>query len=150
MKEKRGLSCRVRGVELGRACCSRSVRFSSLPHLFLKTNNQPNEKTLLGNNRISPPPPSPGIYPFLNGLDPFDGRRLGFVAFRNTGTRGAGGGFYDYTARYGAVREEDTRTLRDSFRVGVEGQGTDKEGKLDDLVDKLGLTDPMDLPLIAE
>ncbi|KIJ90822.1 hypothetical protein K443DRAFT_686475 [Laccaria amethystina LaAM-08-1] len=107
-------------------------------------------QTLLGNNRISPPPPSPGLYPFLNGLDPFDGRRLGFVAFRNTGTRGAGGGFYDYTARYGAVRDEDTRTLRESFRVGVEGQGkTNNEAKLEDLVDKLGLTDLMDLPLIA-
>ncbi|EDR07846.1 uncharacterized protein LACBIDRAFT_298087 [Laccaria bicolor S238N-H82] len=99
-------------------------------------------QTLLGNNRISPLPPSPGLYPFLNGLDPFDGRRLGFVAFRNTGgTRGAGGVFYDYTARYGAVREEDGRTLRDTLH----GEG----GKVEELVDKLGLRDLLDLPLIA-
>lgn len=81
----------------------------------------------------------------MGGLDPFDGRRLGFVAFRNTGGRGgAGGAFYDYTARYGAVRDEDGRTLRDSLSSGVE-----EEGKLEELADKLGLKDLMDLPLIA-
>jgi len=90
----------------------------------------------------------------LGGLDPFDGRRLGFVSFRNTGGRGAAGGaFYDYTARYGAVRDEDGRTLRDSLNSGVldtDGVGEEgKGGKLEELVDKLGLRDLMDLPLIA-
>ena len=81
----------------------------------------------------------------MGGLDPFSGRRLGFVAFRNAGGRGgAGGAFYDYTARYGAVRDEDGRTLRDSLSSGVE-----EEGKLEELADKLGLKDLMDLPLIA-
>ncbi|KIJ91435.1 hypothetical protein K443DRAFT_14390 [Laccaria amethystina LaAM-08-1] len=72
-------------------------------------------ETLLGNNRILPSPLSPGLYPFLNELDPFDGRQLGLFALRNTGTRGAGGGFHDYTARYGTVLEEDGRTLRESL-----------------------------------
>ena len=90
----------------------------------------------------------------MGGFDPFDGRRLGFVAFRNTGGRGGGGGaFYDHTARYGAVRDEDGWTLKDSLSPGVldtdvvgeEGKG----GKLDELVDKLRLKDLMDLPLIA-
>lgn len=51
---------------------------------------------------------------------------------------------------YGPVRYEVTRTLQKSIQVGVEGQrGTDKEGKLEDLVDKHRLMDLMDLPLIA-
>ena len=86
----------------------------------------------------------------MDGLDPFDGRRLGFVAFRNTGGRGgAGGAFYDYTARYGAVRDEDGRTLRESLSSGVLDMEEGKGGKLEELVDKLGLKDLMDLPLIA-
>ena len=90
----------------------------------------------------------------MGGLDPFDGRRLGFVAFRNNGGRGgAGGAFYDYTARYGAVRDEDGRTLRDSLCSGVlDTAGVGEEGKgekLEELVDKLGLKELMDLPLIA-
>ncbi|KIJ90808.1 hypothetical protein K443DRAFT_116068 [Laccaria amethystina LaAM-08-1] len=62
--------------------------FSSSP--FIPTKRI---KRLLGDNRISPPPPSPGLYPFFTGLDPFNGRRLGSVAFRNMGARGAGGFF---------------------------------------------------------
>ena len=89
----------------------------------------------------------------MGGLDPFDGRRLGFVAFRSAGTRGTGGAFYDYTARYGAVRDEDGRTLRDSLSSGVlDADGVGEEGKggrLEELVDKLGLRDLLDLPLIA-
>ena len=86
----------------------------------------------------------------MSGLDPFDGRRLGFVSFRNTSGRGGtGGAFYDYTARYGAVRDEDGRTLRDSLSSGVLDTEEGKGGKLEELVDKLGLKDLMDLPLIA-
>ena len=86
----------------------------------------------------------------MGGLDPFDGRRLGFVAFRNSGGRGgAGGAFYDYTARYGAARDDDERTLRDSLSSGVLDAEKGKGGKLEELVDKLGLKDLMDLPLIA-
>ena len=88
---------------------------SSFP-FKVKLTDQTNKKTLVGDNRISSPPPFPGLYPSLGGLDPFNGRRLGFVAFRNTGMRGPEGAFYDYTARYG---EEDGRTLTDSLSSGV-------------------------------
>ncbi|QRV84298.1 P-loop containing nucleoside triphosphate hydrolase protein [Ceratobasidium sp. AG-Ba] len=51
----------------------------------------------------------------------------------------SGGAFYDFTARYGAVREEDRTTLRESL-----------EGDIDDkLAEELDLKRLLDLPLIA-
>ncbi|KAI0669438.1 P-loop containing nucleoside triphosphate hydrolase protein [Trametes maxima] len=68
---------------------------------------------LLGTHRISPPPPAPGgLFPFLDGADPYT--RVRTVQFAHR-TQGAGDGFYDFTARYGAVREVDRRTLRQTF-----------------------------------
>ncbi|KAI0645005.1 P-loop containing nucleoside triphosphate hydrolase protein [Trametes meyenii] len=68
---------------------------------------------LLGTHRISPPPPQPGgLFPFLNGAHPFTHVRAVRFAHR---AQGAGDGFYDFTARYGAVREGDRRTLRETF-----------------------------------
>ena len=82
--------------------------FKSYSSSKYPTSELANQRTLLGDNRISPPSLS-SLYPFLNELDPFGGRRLGFVAFRNTAT---GGTFYTYTVRYWNVREEDGRNLR--------------------------------------
>lgn len=70
-------------------------------------------RALTGHLRIHPPPPPPdGLFPFLNGLDPHD--HVDLVSFAHR-PRAAGGAFYDFTARYGAVREEDKRTLRETF-----------------------------------
>lgn len=70
-------------------------------------------QTLIGHLRISPPPPPPyGLFPFLKNRDPH--KHVSFVSFAHR-PQVAGGAFYDYTARYGAVREEDKRTLRDTF-----------------------------------
>ncbi|KAI0300031.1 P-loop containing nucleoside triphosphate hydrolase protein [Multifurca ochricompacta] len=51
----------------------------------------------------------------------------------------SGGAFYDYTAWYGAVREEDRVTLRQSMFPEESGL----------LIDKLELGDLLDLPLVA-
>lgn len=68
---------------------------------------------LLGTHRISPPPPAPGgLFPFLEDADPH--RYVQMVRFAHRG-RASGDGFYDFTARYGAVREEDRQTLRETF-----------------------------------
>ncbi|KAI0090883.1 P-loop containing nucleoside triphosphate hydrolase protein [Irpex rosettiformis] len=70
-------------------------------------------QALTGHLRIHPfPPPPGGLFPFLEGLDPY--HHVDLVSFAHR-PRGAGGAFYDYTARYGAVREEDKRTLRETF-----------------------------------
>lgn len=87
---------------------------------------------------------STSLSTFLAGLETLDGRRF---AFRNTEGRGTGGSFYDCTARYGAVMDEYGRTLWDSLsflqemRVG--------EDMLEELVDKLGFRELLDIPLIA-
>ena len=68
---------------------------------------------LMGTHRISPPAPPPGgLFPFLQDADPH--RYVQMVRFAHRG-KGSGDGFYDFTARYGAVREEDRRTLRETF-----------------------------------
>ena len=68
---------------------------------------------LTGTYRISPPSPPPGgLFPFLQDADPH--RFVKMVRFAHRG-KGSGDGFYDFTARYGAVREEDRRTLRETF-----------------------------------
>ncbi|TCD67779.1 hypothetical protein EIP91_011965 [Steccherinum ochraceum] len=70
-------------------------------------------QALTGHLRITPPPPPPdGLFPFLQGRDPHN--LVSLVSFAHR-SRSAGGAFVDFTARYGAVREEDKRTLRETF-----------------------------------
>jgi ABC-type cobalamin/Fe3+-siderophores transport system ATPase subunit len=92
---------------------------------------------LLGHTRIAPPPPT-GLYPFLTASqrDPHD--LIAHVSF-SPQRSASGGAFYDFTARYGAVREEDRTTLRESL-----------EGVVDDtLAESLDLKRLLDLPLVA-
>ncbi len=129
-------------------------------------------RTLTGHLKITPPPPPPdGLFPFLKGRDPHN--HVSLVSFAHR-SRAAGGAFYDYTARYGAVREEDKRTLRETFfpeiarplhNLAVPGfhahpgdnsiSHTDKVKEetrrvlFEGLTERLGLTQFLDLPLIA-
>ncbi|KAJ7760613.1 P-loop containing nucleoside triphosphate hydrolase protein [Mycena maculata] len=113
---------------------------------------------LMGHLRIQPPPPPPaGLFPFLsNNEDPH--KTVSIVSFANKRT--AGGAFYDYTARYGAVREEDRITLRQSMfpetiddlkaqsRIALESRSTDPK-LFEHLVNKMGLAHLLDLPRIV-
>ncbi|KAK0198787.1 P-loop containing nucleoside triphosphate hydrolase protein [Armillaria mellea] len=122
---------------------------------------------LLGNLRISPYPPLPGgLFPFLFPRDAQ--AHVSVVSFGNR-RPGGGGAFYDYTARYGAVQEEDRVTLRqhmfpETLNVDVvppelrdpssEAQvqvqlSPEKQQLFDNLVDQMGLKKFLDLPLIA-
>jgi len=67
-----------------------------------------------------------------------------FATRRKTG----GGGFYDYTARYGAVREEDKVTLRGSVSEDVANR-PELADHIATLARKLDLDRFLDLPLIA-
>jgi ABC-type molybdenum transport system ATPase subunit/photorepair protein PhrA len=93
-----------------------------------------------------------------------------FVSFAHR-PRASGGAFYDYTARYGAVRDEDRITLRQSmfpeesglirdsiksFIVDGSHRGWQDTSKLEararrfkELTEKLELTHLLDLPLVA-
>ncbi|KAG6828294.1 hypothetical protein H0H92_008454 [Tricholoma furcatifolium] len=122
-------------------------------------------ETLLGHLRIAPPPPG-GLFPVLTetGHDPFTS--LALVSFGNR-RRASGGAFYDYSARYGAVREEDRITLRQSMfpetippefpelelprAEGEEAKGMSEEEMraFDALMETIGLRHLLDLPLIA-
>jgi ABC-type sugar transport system ATPase subunit len=125
---------------------------------------------LLGHLRISPAPPPPaGLFPFLAvpatgpPRDPHE--CISIVSFGNR-RRAAGGAFYDYTARYGAVREEDRLTLQQSmfpesqppeFGLNTNTPGNPPPAQYSEqekqvfnhLVEKMGLAAFLDLPLIA-
>ena len=126
---------------------------------------------LTGDLRISPPPPQ-GLYPFLNGRDIHD--KVSLVSFATRLDTSGGGAFYDFTARYGAVREEDKRTLHETFfpelakplhALAVPDLLTHNEDSslshadhakeeskrklFAELTDRLGLTQFLDLPMVA-
>lgn len=123
-------------------------------------------QTLLGHLRVTPPPPLPrGLFPFLSDPPRDPHTCVALVSFAHR-SRAAGGAFYDYTSRYGAVREEDRITLRESMfgeydflniqpkggRVKTPAeiaQDEVKKGIFEDLTSRLGLSSLLDLPLIA-
>ncbi|KIM36862.1 hypothetical protein M413DRAFT_13644 [Hebeloma cylindrosporum] len=108
----------------------------------------PSYQTLLGHTRLSPPSLSSwaeagGLYPFLSSVtgDPYS--RISHVSFRQR-TGGESGAFFDYTARYGAIRDqEDKVTLRDTLKSG------EQNDLFHALTEKIGLTHFLDLPLIT-
>jgi ABC-type lipopolysaccharide export system ATPase subunit len=90
---------------------------------------------------------SGGLYPFLasSSVDPYT--RISHVSFRQR-SGGESGAFFDYTARYGAMREEEDRvTVRDILST----HQADKSncGLFDTLTKQMGLTSLLDLPMIA-
>ncbi|KAF8608444.1 P-loop containing nucleoside triphosphate hydrolase protein [Ceratobasidium sp. AG-I] len=91
---------------------------------------------LLGHTRVAPPPPG-GLYPFLTAAQRNPHDLIAHVSFAPQRSA-SGGAFYDFTARYGAVREEDRITLRESL------------GAVDNaLAESLDLKKLLDLPLVA-
>ncbi|KAF9489754.1 P-loop containing nucleoside triphosphate hydrolase protein [Pleurotus eryngii] len=117
-------------------------------------------QTLLGHLRISPPPPTSLFPMLLDGSDPY--QKISMVSFGNR-ARGSGA-FYDYSARYGAVREEDRITLRESVfpetideivgELGYRQHEVQRANEEDmhyfeQLVDRMGLTKLLDLPVVA-
>jgi len=106
---------------------------------------------LLGHLRISPSPPA-GMFPFLcpssSGKWRDPSAFISIVSFTHR-PRSSGGAFYDYTARYGAVREEDRITLRQNMFPDTAEKAVNAENDFDDLAGKLGLKALLDLPLVA-
>ncbi|KAG8975014.1 hypothetical protein FRB90_009651, partial [Tulasnella sp. 427] len=105
---------------------------------------------LRGHMRVSPAPAG-GLYPRLTQLDssvdPFT-----TIAYASFATRRqvSGGGFYDFTARYGGVREEDKITLRQSLEESLEAEGPhETKDYLVQLTNRLDIERFLDLPLIA-
>lgn len=89
------------------------------------------------------PTPTHGLYPRFKDIDAFS--RLKFVSFRHSGGNGE---FYDYTARYGAMRDGDGKTLGQSLEeIGQELAISKAEQ--DPLIEQLGLEQLLDVPLIA-
>ncbi|KAF7969618.1 hypothetical protein HWV62_26789 [Athelia sp. TMB] len=120
-----------------------------------------NQKTtllqmLLGHLRISPSPPT-GLFPFLSapssGTEDAPWRdpsaHISIVSFAHR-PRSSGGEFYDYTARYGAVREEDRVTLRQSIFPNTNGELDGVSANVfSELSSRMDLQRLLDLPLVA-
>ena len=116
--------------------------------------------------RIAPSPPPPGgLFPFLSDPPRDSHTAVSLVSFAHRPSS-AGSAFYDYTARYGAVLEEDRITLRESMfgecdflnlrRKGQVSKTSEelaaedvKKAIFDDLSTRLGLSSLLDLPLVA-
>ncbi len=120
--------------------------------------------------RISPPPPG-GPLPSLTLKPRPINEAVYLVSFAHR-PRASGGAFYDYTARYGAVRDEDRVTLRQSMFPEESGLVQDsiksfimdksrheredallqvekRAQRFEELTEKLGLKHLLDLPLVA-
>lgn len=120
--------------------------------------------------RINPPPPG-GPLPSLSLSSRPINEAVYLVSFAHR-LRASGGAFYDYTARYGAVRDEDRVTLRQSMfreesgliKHSIEHLFVDKlhqeledatlriekrARRFEELTEKLGLKQLLDLPLVA-
>jgi ABC-type sugar transport system ATPase subunit len=120
--------------------------------------------------RINPPPPG-GPLPSLSLRSRPINEAIYLVSFAHR-SRASGGAFYDYTARYGAVRDEDRITLRQSIFPEESGHVKDSTGhffvdkshhgledatlrvekmarRFEELTEKLGLKQLLDLPLVA-
>ena len=111
---------------------------------------------LLGHLRISPSPPV-GLFPFLSapssGAEDAPWRdpsaHISIVSFAHR-PRSSGGEFYDYTARYGAVREEDRVTLRQSIFPNTNGELDGVSADVfSELSERMDLQRLLDLPLVA-
>lgn len=124
-------------------------------------------QTLRGHLRLAPPPPPPGgLFPFLSDQPRDAHNAVALVSFAHR-PQSTGGAFYDYTARYGAVRDEDRITLRESMfgeydflnirpKALVESKTPEelstesvKKAIFDNLTTELGLVPLLDLPLVA-
>ncbi|KAF8959254.1 P-loop containing nucleoside triphosphate hydrolase protein [Flammula alnicola] len=110
--------------------------------------------TLLGHTRLAPRnaeiqgrwAEAGGLYPFLSAssVDPYT--RISHVSFRQR-TGGESGAFFDYTARYGAMREEEDRiTLKDTLSTSALAGD---QALFDTLTEQMGLTPLLDLPIIT-
>jgi ABC-type sugar transport system ATPase subunit len=120
--------------------------------------------------RINPPPPG-GPLPSLSLRSRPINEAVYLVSFAHR-LRASGGAFYDYTARYGAVRDEDRVTLRQSMfpvesglvKDSIEHFLVDKSHRevedvtlriekrvrrFEELIEKLELKQLLDLPLVA-
>ena len=130
-------------------------------------------KLLRGRLRLKPSPLA-GIFPFLHhatkGVLGHDAiLHVSFAPQQDRRISG-GGSFTDYTARYGALWDEDRKTLRESLleALGLDPppppptefdtmrKGPTEEEKeqqwnerIEDLADKLYLMDKLDLPIVA-
>lgn len=79
-----------------------SLRASSLKAFF------PSPQVVQGHHRLDPPVPPPGRHPFLASLPPSTVPAIKHLLFAQPP---ASGEFQNYTARYGALHEDDVLTL---------------------------------------
>ncbi|KAF8342719.1 P-loop containing nucleoside triphosphate hydrolase protein [Cantharellus anzutake] len=110
-------------------------------------------RAFLGQHRVVPALPS-GIWPFLSNLEPPKAPDSGIAfvsfAYQQRRTIPTGGAFYDYSARYGAVREEDKVTLRESIPICHPRTGAALDTNLlETLAKSLAIDHLLDLPLVV-
>ena len=75
--------------------------------------------------------------------------RVKFVPFRHShAIAPAETGFYDYTARYGALRDGDDKTLEQSLEESAKASGLSEEYQ-HIILDKLGLLPLLPVPLLG-
>lgn len=105
-------------------------------------------QTLKSQTRIQPFPPR-GLWPFLTATDlnVDAAKHVRVVSFAHRPQIGSGQ-FYDYSARYGAVREQDRFTLRQYLLNACDGS-SDQETRILRLAEAVELSNFLSLPLIA-
>ncbi|KAH6910357.1 P-loop containing nucleoside triphosphate hydrolase protein [Coprinopsis sp. MPI-PUGE-AT-0042] len=102
--------------------------------------------TLLGHTKVHPTPRN-GLYPTMREDDWFT--RVKFVPFRHShAVAPAETGFYDYTAKYGALREGDDKTLGQSLEDSAKASSL-SEKQQNNILEKLGLLPLLSVPIVG-
>ena len=100
-------------------------------------------QTLLAKNKFHPPISSPGAFPFTSSIKDSPVPLVRHLTFSRPS---ASGEFTDYTARYGALQEEDKQTLLDFYRSM---DSSPSSAEIERVAESLRITHLLDVPLIG-
>jgi hypothetical protein len=103
------------------------------------------EQTLLSRHRIQPIPPPPGLFPYITSLTPTssDTKLIRHLAFARPPPTGE---FTDFTARYGALQEEDKLSFRQTLSAL---HPTPSEGDIEKVAKVMRIDHLLDLPSVS-
>ncbi|GMK56684.1 hypothetical protein CspeluHIS016_0305240 [Cutaneotrichosporon spelunceum] len=108
-------------------------------------------ETVLGRHRIAPNTPSPGPLPVnakrapSSAIDKDAWKPVQYLAFAKPSAMGE---FTDYTARYGALQEEDKMTVRQRLEMSF-GPSEQANKNVAEAIGLLGMQHLVDMPYIA-
>jgi hypothetical protein len=128
----------------------RGPRLCDPDHMLTRADSH-SYQVVQGHHRLDPPVPPPGRHPFLTSLPPSTVPAIRHLLFAQPP---ASGEFQNYTARYGALHEDDTLTLLEKL-LFIADPGDPLTGGKRGAVEaravarKVGIAHLLDLPVVC-